>query len=225
MPASIGHNILPAKILESIVAIRSFNSPLKVLLWRQGKERRSPVPPSVAENPADTDQFKEDGDHHLSEVSRAPVVADGFLKTLHFFQIILAVLWVHMAIPVLRIAMIANGQFGKPHKVPVKATAPQCQADPIAPVGQGQAQQEKEQSPGLAGLITDIEILPIADSTIVHHISLPVKIAISQDQLFFAARARNQAPVFRWTGLTFPKAVAAMKENLHMIDSYQVIDD
>jgi hypothetical protein len=55
----------------------------------------------------------------------------------------------------------------------------------------------------------------LAHSTRIHGICLPVEIAISQDQLFLAAWAGNQAFVLRRTGLAFAKAVAAMKENLH----------
>jgi hypothetical protein len=58
MPAGIGGNIPPAQILEAFVAVSRLNSPLEILLWRQGKERYAPIPPPVAEGPAYAEKFQ-----------------------------------------------------------------------------------------------------------------------------------------------------------------------
>ena len=142
MPAGICDNIPPAQVPKGFVAVGRLNSPLKVLFWRQGKEGQVPVPFSVAEGPADTEKLNEDGDHwSSSEVTRATVVADGFLKVLHFFQVKFVMRWVNPTIPVLCIAMIANGELGKPDKVPVESVSSQHQADPVGPVSSHQSQE------------------------------------------------------------------------------------
>jgi hypothetical protein len=58
MPAGIVGNILPAQVLEAFVAVSCLNSPLEIPLWRQGKERQAPIPPSVAEGPAYAKKFQ-----------------------------------------------------------------------------------------------------------------------------------------------------------------------
>ena len=100
--------------------------------------------------------------------------------------------------------------------VPVETIPPQRQADPISPVSHRQTYEQKEHPPGFASFIADIEILLLTHGTHIDPIALPVRIAITQDQLFLAARTRDQPFVLRWTRLAFSKAVAAMKENLHV---------
>ena len=120
------------------------------------------------------------------------------------------------AISILRIAMVTDGELGKLDEVPKEAISSEQKADSVGPECRGKAQKQKEQAPGLARFVPDIEILSLADGTYIDHIHLPIGVAVTQDQLGLAARAVNQPLVFRGTGLACSKAVAAMKKNLHL---------
>ena len=139
MPKGIGGNILPAQVLEIFVAVGSLDSPLKVSFRRNGQERYTSVPFSMAEGPANAKQFQQDRNHRSPKIARGTIVADGLLKVLHLLHVLFVMFRVDPTIPILRIAMIANGELGKPDKVPVKTIPPQRQADPIGPVSRRQA--------------------------------------------------------------------------------------
>jgi hypothetical protein len=171
----------------------------------------------VAEGPANAKKFQQNRNHRLSKIARAAVVTDGFLKVLHLLQVVLLMFWVDATIPVLRIAMVTNRELGILEKVPEKPVSPQQQADTKGPVRRSQAKQEENQPPRLARFIADIEVLTLTDGTHVDYITLPIRIAIKQNQLSLATRARDQPFVPRWTRLAFSKAMAAMKENLYVV--------
>jgi hypothetical protein len=121
-------------------------------------------------------------------------------------------------IPILRIAMIANRELGKFAEVPIETVSAQRQADSIGPVSRCHAQKQKEQPPSFAGFVANIEILPMADGARVYRICMLEELAIAQYELFLATWAGDQASIFRGTGLAFGKAMAAMKNNLHLGD-------
>ena len=135
MPEGIGGNILPTQVLEAFVAVGRLDSPLKVSFRGNGEEWYTSVPLSVAEGPADAKEFPQNKNHCLPKIARGAVVTDGLLKTLHFLHVIFVMFRVDATIPILRIAMIANGELGKPDKVPVETVPTQGQADSIRPVG------------------------------------------------------------------------------------------
>ena len=139
MPKGVGSNILPAQILEIFVAVGRLDSPLKISFRRNGQERYTSVPFSMAEGPANAKQFQENRNHRLPKIARGAVIADGFLKVIHFLQVIFVMLRVDPTIPILCIAMIANGELGKSDKVPVKTIPTERQADAIGPVSHRQA--------------------------------------------------------------------------------------
>jgi hypothetical protein len=124
VPKGIGNNILPAQVLEIFVAVGGLYSPLKVSLRGNWQEWYTPVPFSVAEGPANAKQLQQDRNHRSPKVARATVVADGLLKVLHLLHVIFVMFRVGPTIPILRIAMIANGELGKPDKVPVETIPP-----------------------------------------------------------------------------------------------------
>lgn len=206
---------MPAEISQTPAAVSGFDPPLEVSFRRQRKEWESAVPASMTESPADAQQFKNFGDHDLSKVPATPIVADRFLESLHFFQIVFPMLRVHAAVPVFRIAVIANCELGKLPKVPNKSIGAEQEADAISPIRCQQTHQQKDQPPHSPRFVADVEILLLANGAHIDPVFLTVRIAVPQDELFPAARAGKQSFVFRRTGPAFVKTVAAVKKYLH----------
>ena len=124
MPAGVGYNVLPAYVFETFVSVSRLDPPLKILLWRQRKERKAPVPPPAAEGPANAHQFQQNRNHGLAKIPRAPIVSDGLFEVCHFLKIVFVMLRVGSAVPVLGVAMVTNCQFGEFEEVPVEAISP-----------------------------------------------------------------------------------------------------
>ena len=119
------------------------------------------------------------------------------------------------AVPVLRIAMVADGQLGKLSEVPVKAQQTWNQADPIGPVSQCQSQQEIDQAHQLPWLLPHVKVLPAADCAAVDPVPGEVCPGEPQGLRRAAGAAGRGSTLLPRSSLALSIAAPAQKGNAH----------